>query len=225
MLVKYYAFIAYRLGFFTVGRSILAHLRRHYSFYSSLEALYVALLTILFVTTFVVRPYRIPSPSMIDTLMVDDRIFVNRFIYYLRDVRIGDIVVFKVPTNIPNYDHQKPYYIKRVVGLPGDSIEIGNDGYIYRNGEVLREPEIFSTNYYFWQLSLPPYQFIRTKVPEGSVLLFGDNSSDSYDSRYWGPVPIQNIQGKAFFRYWPIWPWRIGPIYDRPPATSPEFVP
>ena len=218
MISRYYRFVADRLGYYAWGRILLAHLRRHERAYGTAEAVFVALFFVVLIKTFGVDAYEIPSPSMTETLRVDDRIFVNKFIYRLREVAVGDIVVFKVPRDIPRYDPDKPYYIKRVVGLPGDTVEIGNDGYIYRNGKPLHTPDIFANNYYYWQLTDEPHEFERVEVPPGQVLVFGDNSADSYDSRYWGPLPLENILGKAFFRYWPVYPWRVGVIRDHAPS-------
>ncbi len=218
MISRFYRFLAERLALFAWGRVLLGHVRRHQGPYERAEALLTALVFVVLLKTFLVDAYEIPSRSMLDTLQVDDRILVNKLVYRLRPVEIGDIIVFEVPDQVVDRDPDKPYFIKRVVGLPGDRVEIGSDGYIYRNGERLQEPDFFATNYYFWQLTAEPYEFTRSDVPEGHVLVFGDNSVDSYDSRYWGAVPLDNIVGRAFFRYWPVSPWRIGTIRDVPPS-------
>ena len=143
---------------------------------------------------------------MIPTLQIKDRLLVLKFVYWFRDPQIGDIIVFRTPDEI--YDKTKPIYIKRVVGLPGDVVSI-REGDLYVSGEkVTREP-IGSIEYvnYFPGMKEP---FVEARVPEGEVYVFGDNSPHSFDSRFWGGLPIENIKGKAFFRYWPWFPWRVG---------------
>ncbi len=214
MLTRFYRIVADRLNYFPWGRTLLAHLRRHQSFYGNAEAIFVAFLTVIIIKAYIFEPFKIPSDSMSNTLLEGDHIILNKFIYRFRDIEVGDIVVFKVPEDIPHYDPNRPYYIKRVVGLPGDRIEIQNDKFIYNHNKRLDDSDIFKTNYYYSELTDEPYEFKPVNVKEGEVLVFGDNSADSYDSRYWGSVPMENIIGKAFFRYWPVSPWRVGLIRD-----------
>ncbi|MBZ0258404.1 signal peptidase I, partial [bacterium] len=112
------------------GRKMLNHISRHRWFYANFEALYTSLVIVLLVTSYIIIAYKIPSASMHDTLLEGDRIFVNKFLYHFQDVAVGDIIVFRTK-GISIYDPEKPYYIKRVVGLPGDDLRIQN-GYIYR---------------------------------------------------------------------------------------------
>jgi len=211
---RFYARLGYHLDHFSWGRAITRHVRAHVRLYGNLEALFTALLLALLIKRYLFEAYKIPSGSMRDTLIVNDRIFVNKFIYDLKGIDVGDIVVFRTPESI--YDPEKPYYIKRVVGLPGDLLDI-RGGTILRNGQPLDSLPFFSQNRYY------PHQknnrrFQPIEVPENQVFVFGDNSKDSYDSRYWGGVPIANVMGKAVFRYWP--PRRIGPIKDVPVLSS-----
>lgn len=211
---RFYTRLGYRLDHFRWGRAITGHVRAHSRFYENVDALFTALLLALLIKRYFFEAYKIPSGSMRETLQVNDRIFVNKFIYDLSDINVGDIVVFRTPDNI--YSPDKPYYIKRVVGLPGDLIRI-HDGRIYRNGKPLDQPHFFAENRY------TPYlknnrAFRPIRVPEGQIFVLGDNSQDSYDSRYWGCVPIENVMGKAVFRYWP--PTRIGLIKDVPVPTD-----
>lgn len=220
MLRRYYRNIGHQLKFFGWGRTLSAHVRRHDVFYDNFEALFTALLLALLIKRYVVEAYKIPSSSMLDTLLIDDRIFVNKFIYDFSDIQVGDVVVFKVPVTIPNYDPAKPYFIKRVVGLPGDTIEIGDDEHIYRNGKPLLDPPFFAENPYYVHLN-GRGRFQKTSVPAGQILVFGDNSNNSFDGRFWGPIPEENVMGKAFFRYWPL--SRIGPI--RGVSVKPRSIP
>ena len=155
-------------------------------------------------------PYRINSSSMKNTLKLGDRIVVNRAHYFFNDIKVGDIVVFKTE-GINGLDSEdRPYYIQRVVGLPGDDLEI-RDGKIYRNGEDLNQPPIFQSNEY---VALRGGRGSKFKVPKNEIFVFGDNSKNSWDSRVWGGVPVQNVVGKAFYRYWPS--GRIGAIVGVP---------
>jgi len=203
-----------RLGHYEWGRQVVNHVVRHRRLYENLEAFFTALVLALLIKRFVVDAYQIPSPSMCDTLQEGDRIFVTKFLYHFTDIEVGDIVVFRTPKSI--YRPEKPYYIKRVVGLPGDRLEI-HDGHIYRNGELVDEPDFFIRNRYTEWLSNGK-RFEGVTVPDGKIYVFGDNSTNSFDSRYWGGVPIDNVMGKAFFRYWP--PTRIGLIRGVPPLKA-----
>lgn len=169
-----------------------------------IEYLIIAVLAVglaLLVQAYVVKPYRIPSPSMETTLQPGDRVFVNRFIYHFRDVRRGDIVVFHAPGS-------GAVLIKRVVGLPGDTITL-RAGRVLVNDHPLDEPyvrrldgrvaatEPFPTGEP-WSLAAP------YTVPTDSYFMMGDNRENSGDSREFGPVPRDSIIGDAFFIYWPM---------------------
>ena len=143
---------------------------------------------------FVVKSFWIPSESMVPTLEVGDRIFVNRFIYRFFEPERGDIVVFD---SLETDDE----LIKRVVAVPGDRVRVRN-GILRVNGDFPDEP-------YAVPVVFPDgSDFGPTRVPEGEVFVMGDNRPNSHDSRFFGPVPTENIQGEAFFRFWP--PSRIG---------------
>ena len=173
-----------------------------------LEALLVAVMLATFVRTYVLQVFKIPSESMEDTLLVGDHILVNKFIYGAQipftDIRLpalddpqpGDVIVFEYPED-PSKD-----FIKRVIGLPGDKIEI-RDKKIYVNGNV------YDDKHGFYSERRPaksnpdhPDQFT---VPKDHIFVMGDNRDHSYDSRFWGYVPIDTIKGKAFIIYW-SWP-------------------
>jgi len=163
---------------------------------------------VLIIRTFLFQPYKIPSGSMEPTLQIGDRIFAFRLPFWFgkRPGR-GDIIVFKTPDSI--YDRTKPVYIKRVVGLPGEVVEI-RQGRLYVDGRLVDSPEAFDHITYVHQNSGMDHPFFRCKVPENEILVFGDNSRNSYDGRAWGGVPSRNVKGKALFRYWPWKPWRVG---------------
>lgn len=143
-----------------------------------------------FVRPFVVEAFWIPSGSMIPTLEINDRVLVNKFIYRFTEPDRGDIVVFESVQD-PDTD-----LIKRVVGLPGDRIAV-RSGRLVVNGEPQREP---FTNKDFPDTSF----FAPTTVPKNHVFVMGDNRANSQDSRVFGPLPKENIEGEAFLRFWPL---------------------
>lgn len=147
-----------------------------------------------------------------------DRILVNKLAYLFSPPGRGDVVVFKVPEVI--WDPTKPIYIKRCVGLPGDTISI--DGQLKVEGRPVEEPEFFKYQQYLNDVGLTSHGFERqpfvdyqgngfsadeimaVHVPRTGIYVLGDNTDSSLDSRYWGAVPLQNLKGRAFLRYWPI---------------------
>jgi signal peptidase I len=149
-----------------------------------------------FIRPFVMEAFWIPTESMVPTLLVGDRVFVNKFIYRFKEPHRGDIVVFR------SVERGGEDLIKRVVGLPGDEIAV-RGGKLFLNGEPQREPYV---NKQFPDRSF----FSQTMVPKGYVFVMGDNRANSYDSRRFGPVPEKNIEGEAFLRFWPL--GRVGPL-------------
>jgi signal peptidase I len=171
----------------------------------------VAIALALVIQGFVVKPYRIPSPSMNDTLLPGDRVLVNRLMYHFRDPQRSDIVVFNWPVN------RKYVFIKRIIGVPGDTLSL-KDGHVYVNGRPVSEPYVREVNGVAvptepapatagttmsqpWSLQQP------YKVPAGEYFVMGDNRTESDDSRDWGPVPAGDLIGESFMIYWP--PTRI----------------
>jgi signal peptidase I len=147
-----------------------------------------------FVRPFVMEAFWIPSGSMIPTLQINDRVLVNKFIYRFTEPERGDIVVFE---SVESSDQD---LIKRVVGLPGDTIAV-RSGRLYVNGEPQKEP--------YTNKKLPDMtSFAKTIVPKEHVFVMGDSRGNSQDSRVFGPLPEENIEGEAFLRFWP--PGRIG---------------
>ena len=165
----------------------------------------VAVAVALLIQAFLVKPYRIPSASMEDTLLIGDRVLVDRISWRFSQPERGDIVVFHPPFD-------GPVLIKRIIGLPNDEIS-PRGGFVYINGRRLDEPyvrrvdgrqepsEAFS-NGLPWSLEEP------FKVPAGSYFVMGDNRTDSGDSREFGPINREQFVGRAFAKYWP--PGRIG---------------
>lgn len=168
--------------------------------------LFAAILVFGVIRPFIVQAFKIPSGSMRPTLMEGDKLFVNKFIYRFHAPERGDIVVFKYPGN--PYDANEPKsekkkdFIKRLAAFDGETVEI-RDGKILVDGKPLEDPRSFNKFYYFnHDPFASPYQ--KVKVPPGTYFMLGDNSANSRDSRFWGFVPKKNVQGKAFFRWWPL---------------------
>jgi signal peptidase I len=155
-----------------------------------------AFVTAIFIVIFVVQPVKVEGTSMQPHLVDQERIFVNRFIYRFAKIDRGDVVVFWFPKD-PNKS-----FIKRVLALPGDEVEIRN-GAVYVNGAKQDEP--YLTREFQDHDSYP-----KTVVPEDHYFVLGDHRNSSNDSRNWGWVPRENIYGKAVFRYWPV--SRVGPV-------------
>ncbi|MBN1991792.1 MAG: signal peptidase I [Anaerolineae bacterium] len=164
-------------------------------------------LIIFFLIQTVIRNFRVVGTSMVDNLHDGQYLIIDKLTYskLLRETlgwsgpRHGDVVVFEPPSH-PGED-----YVKRIVGLPGETIEI-TGGKIYINGQELPEP---------FQPKTPAYQLAPQVVPEGHVYVLGDNRNNSNDSHNWGPLPIENIVGRAWISYWPPHEWGVIP-YDAP---------
>jgi len=160
-----------------------------------IETILWALVIALLIRYFVIEGYYIPSGSMEPTLVPGERVLVAKFIYHFTEPQRGDIIVFRYPLD------SRKNLIKRIVGLPGETIKIEN-GLVYINGVPL-EGELFARPYY----DAGYYGQGEKVIPEDSYFVLGDNSSNSDDSRFWGYVPRKNILGRAFLVYWP--PQRI----------------
>ncbi|MBQ7464005.1 MAG: signal peptidase I [Lachnospiraceae bacterium] len=148
-----------------------------------------AIIISLLVNTFIIVNATVPSSSMEKTIMAHDRIIGSRLSYLFGDPQRGDIVIFKNP------DNEDVLYIKRLIGLPGETVEI-RDNMVLINGQKLFEPYLQVE----MQGEFGPYE-----VPEGHYFMMGDNRNDSADSRYWTNTYLsrEGIVGKAQFRYWP----------------------
>jgi signal peptidase I len=171
------------------------------------ESIIVAFLLAMIIRTFVVQAFKIPTGSMRPTLLEGDIILVNKFIYgakipftnlqlpKITEPKRGDVIVFIYP------EDKKKDFIKRLVALPGESIEI-IDGTIYINDLPLTD-QLFNMRYYYNRGQFGE-ENKKILVPKDSFFVLGDNSASSADSRYWGFVPKSNILGKAMIIYWPV---------------------
>jgi signal peptidase I len=173
------------------------------------ESIVIAVILALFIRTFVVQAFKIPTGSMEPNLLVGDHLLVNKFVFGpaiidgeravlpMRSVRRGDIVVFKYPEE-PDRD-----FIKRVIGLPGDTLEV-RQRLVLINGEPLDEPYA----HFLFPAGDEDTGFdVRSRygpvtVPEGHVFAMGDNRDNSQDSRYWGFLPLAYVKGRALMVYW-----------------------
>ena len=164
-----------------------------------LRDLFVTLLVAFVLVFGVVRPfivaaYWVPTESMVPTLLVGDRVFANKFIYRFAEPERGDIVVFE------DVEGGEDYLIKRVVAVAGDRVRVVN-GVLKVNGETQDEPYV--------EPQFPNGSvYGPERLPEGYVFVMGDNRGNSADSRVFGLLPVENIEGEAFVRFWP--PSRIG---------------
>jgi signal peptidase I len=175
------------------------------------ESIVVAVILALFIRTFVVQAFKIPTGSMEPNLLVGDHLLVNKFVFApaatglertllpMRHIRRGDVVVFKYPEE-PDRD-----FIKRVIGLPGETIEV-RDRRVLVNGTAIEEPY---AHYLFPALSGGEsvgfdarQRYGPVTVPEGHYFMMGDNRDNSQDSRYWGFLPQHYVKGRALMIYW-----------------------
>lgn len=143
----------------------------------------------IFLVTFVVQGYKVYGSCMEPNLYTGERLLGNKFIYRFEQPVRGDVIVFRYPPN------PEKVFIKRIVGLPGETVEIRN-GAVYVNGSALDE-RIYVRNTAHG--NFPPQ-----RIPDGYVFVLGDNRDASNDSRFWGELPLSNIKAKAWLRYWPV---------------------
>ena len=171
------------------------------------EALLVALLLAFFIRSFIVQAFKIPSGSMLPTLQIGDHILVNKFLYGLRlpypfentlvewkQPRRGDVIVFVYPKD-PSKD-----FIKRVVGEPGDTVEIRHKQ-VFINGEKIDDPHASFADE-DREIPGPRDNFGPVAVPLHHLFVMGDNRDRSHDGRFWGFVDLDEVKGKAFLIYW-----------------------
>lgn len=162
--------------------------------YEFIEAFVISASIFVVVYLFLMQPHQVKGSSMFPTFKDQEYLLTDKVTYKSRLPKYGDVIVFKAPIN-ENFD-----FIKRIIATAGQTVMI-KGGYVYVDGKKLDEfylPKEYTTS---------PGQFLREGesylVQEGSVMAFGDNRDHSSDSRDWGPVPLQNIIGRVFFRYWP----------------------
>jgi signal peptidase I len=177
------------------------------------ESIVIAVILALFIRTFVVQAFKIPTGSMEENLLIGDHLLVNKFVFGptatnlerrllpIGTIERGDVIVFKYPEE-PDRD-----FIKRVIGLPGETVEV-REKKVYVNGQALDEPYVHflqpSTNSEFHETTSFDVRerYGPVTVPPNQYFVMGDNRDNSQDSRYWGFLPRENIKGKALVIYW-----------------------
>ena len=175
------------------------------------ESIVIAVILALFVRTWVVQAFKIPTGSMENNLLIGDHLLVNKFVFGpeptafermvlpVRDIRRGDIVVFKYP------DEPARDFIKRVIGLPGDMVELRNKK-VFINGQPLDEPYVHFLEPSHQASEVTSFdvreRYGPVQVPNGQYFVMGDNRDNSQDSRYWGFLPRHYVKGKALLIYW-----------------------
>ena len=183
------------------------------------ESLVIAVVLALFIRTFVVQAFKIPTGSMEQNLLIGDHLLVNKFafgatltpleraILPIREIKRRDVIVFKFPKD-PSRD-----FIKRVIGLPGDTVELKSKR-VFINGKALDEPYVYyledppplpqemETSSDAQGTGDPRVQYGPVTVPPGQYFVMGDNRDNSEDSRYWGFMPRENVKGRALVIYW-----------------------
>lgn len=163
------------------------------------ETLALTLLIFFIIQNFVAQPFKVEMDSMQHTLEPEDYVLVDRLSPRWDPVSRGDIVVFEPPrawTTTPTP------YIKRVIGVGGDTVEVRDDGLVYVNGEALAEPYLFADDEGLAQPTDSAQ--VRWLVPQGELFVMGDHRRQSADSRVFGPIPVGTVVGRAFVRYWPL---------------------
>jgi len=160
------------------------------------DSIIVAFVIAMIIRTFIIQAYKIPTGSMLDTLLIGDHILVSKLAYLVSEPKIDDIIVFEYPLD-PSKD-----YIKRVIGTPGDTIRI-EDKNVYRNDELIKSDFTIFESSLFLPLDVSSRDNINTfTVPEGNYFVMGDNRDSSFDSRFWGFVDERLLVGKAAIIYW-----------------------
>ena len=184
----------------------------------AVETLVLTLIIFLVIQTFIAQPYQVEQQSMENTLLPHQYVLVDKLTPRFDPYKRGDIVVFMPPGATPG----STPYIKRVIGLPGETVDLRN-GHVSINGQEISEPYVFPG-----QTTEPLGGQDHWVVPANTLFVMGDHREDSSDSRVFGPVPISNIIGRAWLRYWPLSTFEIlaTPTYpDLSPLPLPSSLP
>jgi signal peptidase I len=180
------------------------------------ETLVLTLVIFFVIQNFVAQPYQVQQQSMEHTLEPDQYVLVDKLTPRFDSYKRGDIVVFSPP---PSWTSNSTPFIKRVIGLPGDEVEIGDDGLVYVNGTLLVEPYTFANAKGIHEPTTATGQSKWT-VPAGDLFVMGDHRQQSADSRVFGPISISEVIGRAFLRYWPIQDLGILPTPSYPGVAA-----
>jgi signal peptidase I len=180
------------------------------------ETLVLTLVIFFVIQTFVAQPYQVQQNSMERTLEPGQYVLVDKLTPRWDDYNRGDVVVFNPPAS---WTADPTPFIKRVIGLPGDTVEVKDDGLVYVNGKALEEPYTFKNDAGVNEPTTASLDQRTWVVPPGELFVMGDHRQKSADSRVFGPIAISDVVGRAFLRYWPISMFGIlqTPVY----ATAP----
>jgi signal peptidase I len=165
------------------------------------ETLVLTLLIFVVIQNFIAQPYKVQQLSMERTLEPEQYVLVDKLTPRFDAYNRGDIVVFDPPAD---WGDSTTPFIKRVIGEPGDKVEIRDDGLVYINDVALAEPYLYADESGAPQATTAPLDEATWTVPEGELFLMGDHRQNSADSRTFGPVPIDRVIGRAWLRYWPL---------------------
>lgn len=161
----------------------------------TVRTMVVALILAVLVRLFIAEPRYIPSDSMVPTLRVGDRLVIEKVSYWLHPPQANDIVVFFPPEQLQAQGYEPgQVFIKRLIATAGQTVEV-KDGAVWVDGQRLEEPYI---------AEMPDYVLRPVEVPPGKVFVLGDNRNLSFDSHVWGLLPVENVLGRAVFRFWPL---------------------
>ena len=182
------------------------------------ETLVLTLIIFFVIQTFVAQPYQVEQNSMEHTLEPGQYVLVDKLSPRWAPYGRGDIVVFSPPAS---WTRNSTPFIKRVIGLPGDTVEIRNDGLVWVNGVPLNEPYTYRNDQNVAEPTTASSDQSRWVVPAGELFVMGDHREKSADSRLFGPISISSVIGRAFLRYWPFSAFTIieTPTYTGVPAA------
>lgn len=163
--------------------------------WETIQLVAIALILTVIIRTCIIEPRLIPTGSMIPTININERVLVDKIYWKFSELHRQDIIVFEPPPQAFAPNTEKYDFIKRVIGLPGDTVEIRRGDGVYVNGKKLNEPYV---------ADVPNYDYGPVKVPPNSLFVLGDNRNMSKDSHEWGFVDMKKVKGRAFLRFWPL---------------------
>ncbi|MEF3254211.1 MAG: signal peptidase I [Deferribacterales bacterium] len=174
-------------------------------FKDTIDSIVVAFVVAMIIRAFFIQAYKIPSGSMLNTLLIGDHLLVNKAAFWFKKPQRGDIIVFEYPLE-PEKD-----FIKRVIAIPGDRIKMVNKK-VYLNGKPIDESYVrYESEFILPEQVNPRDNFPEITIPEGYYFVMGDNRDASFDSRFWGFVSEKSIKGKALIIYWS---WQFGDKFE-----------
>lgn len=181
------------------------NIKKKSKFKDTFDSIVVAFVVAMIIRAFFIQAYKIPSGSMLNTLLIGDHLLVNKTAYWFSKPKRGDIIVFEYPIE-PEKD-----FIKRVIAVPGDKIRMENKK-VFLNGKPLDEKYVrYESDFVFPENVNPRDNFPEITIPDGYYFVMGDNRDASFDSRFWGFVKESAIKGEALIIYWS---WQFGDKFE-----------